>query len=236
MNAPAGVQSVAERLAAAAASLSQAGVPAKVRLRCEDLLIDVGGLCVAARQSDYIRALVASVDGGGPCTAIGHPGGLRAEDAAMIGGTAAHGEDFDDTFEGGPVHSGAVIVPAVLAACERFQLDGRAALLGIASGVETMCRLSLVAPTLIHKAGFHPTSVLGAMAATLGVSAALGLDRKQTVDALGIAGSMAGGVLEYLPPSPLTKRPPAGWAARVGLHAARIVRGGVLGLGSGFEH
>src|SRR5258705_1098527 len=197
MNAPAGVQSVAERLAAAAASLPQAGIPASVRLRCEDLLIDVGGLCVAARESDYIRALVASVDGGGPCTAIGHAGGFRAEDAAMIGGTAAHGEDFDDTFEGGPVHSGAVIVPAVLAACERFQLDGRAALLGIASGVETMCRLSLVAPKLIHKAGFHPTSVLGAMAAALGVSVALGLDRKQMVDALGTAGSLAGGVIRY---------------------------------------
>ncbi|TMH82990.1 MAG: MmgE/PrpD family protein, partial [Betaproteobacteria bacterium] len=116
MNAPAGIQSVAERLVAAIASLSSGGIPAQVRLRCEDLLVDVGGLCVAARASDYVRALVASVDGGGPCTAIGHAGGFRAEDAAMIGGTAAHGEDFDDTFEGGPVHSGAVIVPAVLAA------------------------------------------------------------------------------------------------------------------------
>src|SRR5260221_13818845 len=133
MNAPVGVQSVAERLVAATASLSSTGVPARVRLRCEDLLVDVGGLCIAARNSDYIRALVASVDGGGPCTAIGHTGSFRAEDAAMIGGTAAHGEDFDDTFEGGPVHSGAVIVPAVLAACERFQLGGRAAILGIAS-------------------------------------------------------------------------------------------------------
>src|SRR5438094_5789804 len=116
MNAPAGVQSVAERLVAAAASLSSGGIPARVRLRCEDLLVDVGGLCVAARNGDYIRALVASVDGGGPCTAIGHAGGFRAEDAAMISGTAAHGEDFDDTFKGRPVHTGAVIVPPVLAA------------------------------------------------------------------------------------------------------------------------
>jgi 2-methylcitrate dehydratase PrpD len=229
MNAPVGLRSVAERLVDATASLSQAGIPARVRLRCEDLLVDVGGLCVAARNSDYIRALVASVDGGGPCTAIGHTSGFRAEDAAMIGGTAAHGEDFDDTFEGGPVHSGAVIVPAVLAACERFERDGRAALVGIAAGVETMCRLSLVAPKLIHKAGFHPTSVLGAMAATLGVSAALGLDRKQSVDALGIAGSMAGGIIEYLAEGAWTKRLHAGWAARSGLHAARIGREGFLG-------
>src|SRR5213083_855010 len=235
MNAPAGIQSVAERLVAATSSLSPRGVPAEVRLRCEDLLVDVGGLCVAARSSDYIRALVASVDGGGPCTAIGHAGSFRAEDAAMISGTAAHGEDFDDTFEGGPVHSGAVIVPAVLAACERFERNGRAALLGIATGVETMCRLSLVAPKLIHKAGFHPTSVLGAMAATLGVSVALGHDRKQTVDALGIAGSMAGGIIEYLAEGAWTKRLHAGWAARVGLHAARIGREGFLGPRTVFE-
>src|SRR5437879_2779433 len=97
MNAPAELRSVAERLVDATASLSPGGIPAQVRLRCEDLLVDVGGLCVAARASDYVRALVASVDGGGPCTAIGQPGSFRAEDAAMISGTAAHGEDFDDT-------------------------------------------------------------------------------------------------------------------------------------------
>jgi len=235
MNAPAGMATVAERLADKVVGLSPERMPAAARTCCEDLLLEVAGLCVAARNRDYIRALLSSVDPGGPCTVLGHPGGYRAEDAAMINGTAAHGEDFDDTFEGGPVHSGAVVVPAVLAACERFGRDGRAALLGIAAGVETMCRLSLVAPKLIHKAGFHPTSVLGAMAATLGVSAALGMNRKQTVDALGIAGSMAGGIIEYLAEGAWTKRLHAGWAARIGLHAARIGREGFLGPRTVFE-
>jgi 2-methylcitrate dehydratase PrpD len=235
MNAPAHLQSVAEKLVDRVAALAPERIPAEIRTRCEELLIDVAGLCVAARNSQYVRALIASVDGGGPCTAIGHAGGFRPEDAAMINGTAAHGEDFDDTFEGGPVHSGAVIVPAVLAACERFERDGRSALVGIAAGVETMCRLSLVAPQRIHKAGFHPTSVLGAMAATLAVSATLGLDRKQTVDALGIAGSMAGGIIEYLSEGAWTKRLHAGWAARIGLHAARIGREGFLGPRTVFE-
>ena len=49
---------------------------------------------------------------------------LSAAGAALVNGTAAHGEDFDDTFEGGPVHAGAVVVPAVLAACERHNPDG----------------------------------------------------------------------------------------------------------------
>jgi 2-methylcitrate dehydratase PrpD len=233
MGAPA--ESVAEQLAARVVSLAPGAIPADVRATCEALLLDVGGLCVAARRSDYVGALIAAVDAGGPCTAIGHAGGFAAEDAAMINGTAAHGEDFDDTFEGGPVHSGAVVVPAVLAACERFGRGGSSALVGIAAGVETLCRLSLVAPKRIHKAGFHPTSVLGAMAATIAVSAALGLDRKQAVNALGIAGSMAGGIIEYLAEGAWTKRLHAGWAARIGLHAARVGREGFFGPRTVFE-
>ena len=234
MNTPA-IKSVAEQLADGITALSGDKIPAPVRARAEELLIDVAGLCVAARNTDYIRALIAAVDHGGTCSALGHGGGFSAEDAAMINGTAAHGEDFDDTFEGGPVHSSAVIVPAVLAACERFGRNGRAALIGTAAGVEALCRLSLVIPKAIHKAGFHPTSVLGAMASTLAVSATLGLNRKQTVDALGIAGSMAGGIIEYLAEGAWTKRLHAGWAARIGLHAARIGQQGFLGPRTVFE-
>ena len=228
-------RSVAQQLAASACALGTADIPAAVRSCCEDLLLDVGGLCVAARRHDYMRSLVGSVDAGGACTAIGHEGSFSAEDAALINGTAAHGEDFDDTFEGGPVHSGAVVVPAVLAACERFERNGASALAGIAVGVEAMCRLSLVAPKKIHDAGFHPTAVLGAMGATLGVSTALGLDVRQTVDALGNAGSMAGGIIEYLAEGAWTKRLHAGWAAHVAVHAARIGRGGFLGPRTVFE-
>ncbi len=226
---------VAEALAESVHALSFDAIPRIVQERCRDLLVDVAGLCVAARHSDYVAALKKSMDAGGPCTALGHAESFRPEDAALLNGTAAHGEDFDDTFEGGPVHSGAVIVPAVLAACERFGLDGRRALLGIAAGVETMCRLSLVAPTRIHKAGFHPTAVLGAMAASISVSKALELNPKQTVDALGIAGSMAGGIIEYLAEGAWTKRLHAGWAAHCGLHAARIAREGFTGPRTVFE-
>src|SRR6516225_2198818 len=189
---------VAETLAQNIAALDAAKLPHAVRRKCAELLIDVIGLAVTARNEDYIKAVLAACDDDGPCTAIGHTRPLSAAAAALVNGTAIHGEDFDDTFEGGPVHAGAVIVPAVLAACERHKRDGKAALLGIAVGVETMCRLSLVAPTLTHKAGFHPTAVFGTMGAAAGVGAALGLSPRQLVDALGNAGSMAGGIIEYL--------------------------------------
>ena len=132
--------SVAETLAQKIAALKPGVLPETTTRKCEDLLIDVVGLCVTARNEDYVRSALAGSDDDGVCTVIGHARTLTASGAAFVNGTAAHGEDFDDTFEGGPVHAGAVIVPAVLAACERHRADGAHALTGIAVGTEVLCR------------------------------------------------------------------------------------------------
>jgi 2-methylcitrate dehydratase PrpD len=227
--------SIAERLAERIAAVDPATLPRAMRTKCEDLAVDVAGLCLTARRQDYVASTLAACDDDGPCTAIGHARRLSAAGAALVNGTAAHGEDFDDTFEGGPVHAGAVIVPAVLAACERHRPDGGAALTGVAVGVEMLCRLGLVTPKLVHKAGFHPTAVFGAMAAAAGVAAALKLDRRAIVDALGIAGSMASGIIEYLAEGAWTKRMHAGWAAQSGLRAALMAKHGFAGPRTVFE-
>jgi 2-methylcitrate dehydratase PrpD len=217
--------SISERLADAAAVAN----PDAMRDTAEKLLIDVAGLCVAARASDYVRAALSGWEAAGACTAIGHARTLDAAGAAFVNGTAAHGEDFDDTFEGGPVHAGAVIVPAILAVSEREKISGKNTLRGISVGVELMCRASLVAPKLIHKAGFHPTAVLGAMGAAAGVATAMGLSKNQFVNALGIAGSMAAGIIEYLAEGAWTKRLHPGWAAQSGIRAADLARSGFVG-------
>jgi len=227
--------SVAQTLAEKIVALRPGALPAITVRKCEDLLIDVVGLCVTARNEDYVASALDGCDDAGPCTAIGHQRTLTAAGAAFVNGTAAHGEDFDDTFEGGPVHAGAVVVPAVLAACERHNPDGRMALIGIAVGVEVLCRLSLVVPKAVHKSGFHPTAIFGAIGAAAGVGTALGLNAKQIVDALGVAGSMAGGIIEYLAEGAWTKRLHAGWAAQSGLRAALLARAGFVGPRTVFE-
>ena len=222
--------SISERLADAIAA---AGEPPREIV--EKLLVDVAGLCVAARNTDYVRASLAGWEACGACTALGHPRALDSAGAAFVNGTAAHGEDFDDTFEGGPIHAGAVIVPAVLGVSEREALAGKDALKGIAIGVELTCRLSLVAPKLIHKAGFHPTAVLGAMGAAAAVGVSLNLDKTGLVNALGIAGSMAAGIIEYLAEGTWTKRMHPGWAAQSGIRAADLARNGFVGPRTVFE-
>ncbi len=226
---------VAETFADWASALSVEAIPPGLRATLEALVTDIVALCVAARKADYLRAALAAWDGDGDCTAFGHARGLDAAGAAFINGAAAHGEDYDDTFEGTPVHAGAVVVPAVLAACEAKGRGGADALRGMAVGAELTCRLALVAPTAIHRAGFHPTAVIGALGAAAGVSAALGLDRAQMTATLGVAGSFASGIIEYLAEGTWTKRIHAGWAAQAGLRAARLGQEGFLGPRSVIE-
>lgn len=223
------VQTVSARLADWAVETRDAKLPAEVADMATRLVLDVAGLCIAARNEDYVAATIAATEEGGSCTTFGHAGERNMYDAALVNGTAAHGEDFDDTFEGGPIHSGAVVIPAVLAACEKFGRSGEDAIKGIAVGVELMCRLALVAPKAIHKAGFHPTAVIGTLGAAAGVGTALHLDRKELVNALGIAGSMSSGIIEYLADGSWTKRMHAGWSAQSGIRAAMMAKGGFVG-------
>ncbi len=201
----------------------------------ERMLLDIAGLCIAARREDYVRAALAALDQDGPCTVIGSTQRSGVEGAAFVNGIASHGEDFDDTYEGGPVHAGVVIVPALLAAAERHGLSGADLLRGIAVGCEVMCRLCAVAPTRVHKAGFHPTAIFGVMGAVAGLASALRLDEQQTADALGLAGSMAGGIIEYLADGSWTKRMHPGWAAQSAYRAVRLAQGGFKGPATVFE-
>ena len=225
---------VAEQLAAVIARCEPQTAPA-AQTTAHRLLLDIAGLCVAARHEPYVLAALASIDQPGPCSVLGRSESLGVEGAAFVNGTAAHGEDFDDTFEGGPIHAGAVIVPAVLAAAQRHARSGADLLRGIAVGVEVMCRLCAVAPTKVHKAGFHPTAIFGVMGAVAGVSAALRLNEADTVNAFGIAGSMASGIIEYLAEGAWTKRMHPGWAAQSGYRAVRLAQAGFKGPRTVFE-
>jgi 2-methylcitrate dehydratase PrpD len=86
-----------------------------------------------------------------------------------------------------------------------------------------------VAPQATHKASFHPTAIFGAPAAAAAVGAALGLNAETIGRALGISGSLASGIIEYLTDGSSTKRLHAGAAAQAGLRAALLAESGFTG-------
>jgi len=216
---------VAEHFADFLCGLEADALPTAVADTATLDLIDASGLCLAARNMPYMQQILSSAEQG-DCTVLGHAQSLNAQDAALANGVAIHGEDFDDTLEGAPIRVGAMVIPAVLAVTERHQLSGEQALLGIVAGLEAVCRLNHVAAGHMHRAGFHPVGVIGALGAAAGAGVALGLDRERLTAAFGIAASMSSGILEYLTDGAWTKRLHPGWAAQSGLKAALIARTG----------
>lgn len=225
---------ISARLARWGAGISAASLPPATVAKCRDMLVDITGLCVAARHTDYVGAVLAAAEAGDHVV-IGHGRRVSASSAALVNGTAAHGEDFDDTFEGGPVHSGVIIIPALLAAAQSHRLTGDRLMAGIAAGTELLCRLALTVPKAVHKAGFHPTAVLGAFGAAFGICVATRADETVTADALGIVGSMASGIIEYLGDGSWTKRMHPGWAAQSALRAHAMAQAGFKGPRAVFE-
>lgn len=228
-------RSVAAHLSEWVSGLKPEHLDAAAERAAIDTVIDILGLCVAARGMDYTLATMEAFAEAGDCTVIAQDRRCSPYAAAAINGTAAHGEDFDNTFEGCPVHSGAVVVPAALAIAEQVKAGGPRAVLAIAAGIEVMCRLGLIADKSVHKAGFHPTAVLGTFAATVSAAVVRGLGAPAVADGLGIAGSMASGIIEYLADGSSTKRLHAGWAAQSGLRAAALGGAGFSGPKTVFE-
>lgn len=226
---------VSQVVAGWAAGLSEDALPTPVRRAVADSVLDTIGLSVAVTETDYGRAIRAAADTDGPCTVFGTAERRHPQDAALINGTTSHGEDFDNTFEGCPVHSGAVVVPAVFAAGEAYGLSAARVALGLGAAMELTNRLGAVAKKGVHTQGFHPTSVLGTMGAALGVAVARGANADQIRDTLGVAASMASGIIEYLADGTWTKRMHPGWAAQSGLRAAAMGIAGFRGPVSVFE-
>ncbi len=93
-----------------ATNLKTNDIPADVQKVLTYLVKDISGVIIAARNEDYIQSLIKTYSNTGNTIALGHKNTFDVFSSSIICGTAAHGEDFDDTFEGNPMHVGATMV------------------------------------------------------------------------------------------------------------------------------
>jgi 2-methylcitrate dehydratase PrpD len=223
---------LAERLAGFTASLTFDDLPPavvdSVRLR----VLDVLGIALAASGQDFVPALHAAFEAWharGDCTVLGGKLGAPPPLAALANGTLAHGLDFDDTHAASITHASAVVLPAVLALAESEGADGRSAVTAAVAGYEAIARLGMAAPGAFHARGWHATSACGPFAAALAAGKVLRLGPAPLTAAVGLAGSFASGLMEYLHDGTWSKRVHPGWAAQGGVVAASLARGGFTG-------
>ncbi len=222
-----------ENLAAFISDIRRRGVPANVRAVLQAAVIDAVGCGLFGLTTNAVRIVHAFArEQAGPADAtLWASGGARisAGNAALLGGTAIHGFDFDDHHRA-KLHLSAAILPAALALAERENADGPTLLAALAAGYESMARISLAAnPNAARMRGWHLTGTCGTFGAAAAASVVLGFDASTTASALGLAGTQSAGLWAFNADGAMSKRLHPGRAAQNGILAALLAQKGFHG-------
>lgn len=166
--------------------------------------------------------------GSGRCSVVCGGRSASASSAAFANGALGNIHEMDDIHRSSILHPGPVVIPAVLAAAEAFDLSADAFLGGIVRGYDAMIRVGR-ATGPGHYRYWHKTGSCGPFGAAAGAAFALGLDREEFVSALGNAGSTAGGLWQCRHEPVMTKQWHTARAAEGGFVAALMARDGLTG-------
>lgn len=212
-------------------------LPADVVESIKSRVLDTLGIAVAASQLETSRAVQQFArDNGGTAqaTAIGVQARVPASRAAFVNGVLSHSLDYDDTHLPSVLHPSASVVPAVLAYAQANDVSGRETIRAIAIGLEVCIRLGMAGydretqNSTYFEHGQHATSICGAMGAAAAVAALAG-DASTIANALGVAASMASGIIEANRTGGTVKRIHCGWAAQSAVSAVELVELGLTG-------
>lgn len=201
-------------------------------------VLDILGIALAASTLETSRAArhwVADQGGRPQATGIGLPDRIPATLAAFNNGVLAHSLDYDDTHLPSVLHPSACVVPAALAAAQAAGADGRATVAAVAVGLEVCVRLGMAGydeksgNSVFFEHGQHATSICGAMGGAAAAALLYGLGPEGVTNSLGVAASMASGVIEANRTGGTVKRLHCGWAAHSAVSAAQLVSHGFTG-------
>jgi len=174
---------------------------------------------------DYLRSWDQSKE----ACVVGTDARLACPNAAFVNGTSAHGLDFDDGYTQGSVHPAGAVFPALLAMAERLGAGGDDVITAGVAAYDVTLRIAAAVHPQSAQRGFHNTPIAGVFGAAAAVSRLLAFDARRTLDALGLAGSFAGGLREYVAAGADVKRVHPGKAARDGIVCAELAQRGVSG-------
>lgn len=227
----------AQILAAYSYNLEYRGIPQEVVHATKLHTLDTIGVALAGSITKWAKIVASYVESQkltGKSTVLNYWNKTRSYLAALANGTFSHSLDYDD--DPGICHIGAVVVPASLAVAEEQEATGIELITAITLGYDVVTRVEEAFDgEIMFQKGFHPTAVCGVFGAAVAASKLLNLEEEEVVGALGIAGSFASGLMEFLADGSMTKRVHPGWAAQNGITAAYLAKSGFTGPKTIFE-
>jgi 2-methylcitrate dehydratase PrpD len=221
---------VSERLAAFATNATS--FPDAVVNEAKRFVLDQMACQIAAASfpwsASYLKGMRALGQGPG-ATIVSFGGSLPLDNAVFMNSTLGHGSEYDDTQLLSSNHSGAVVVPPVLAAAEAGRLPGSQVLPAIIVGIEIAVRLGAATVPYMFNRGHHVPPAVGPFGAAAATSRIMGFSREVCANALAIAGSHSAGHLEYTHSGGSVKRCHCAIAASAGLRSAIMASCGITG-------
>jgi len=205
------------------------------------MALDTVGAAIAAWNAPGVRELrsVLSQWGGGPSRVWIGGEGLSPPAATLVNSSMAHALEYDDLHCELPIHSGVVMVPAMLAVADaKPDVTGADAAAAIIAGTEIICRLARATNSYFGDAGFrgwNPSSVVAGFGTAAAAARLLGLDADGIERAMGLAYAQASGNQQCIEDGGLVKRMQPGMVAEAGVRAAWLAQAGVSGAVNAIE-
>jgi 2-methylcitrate dehydratase PrpD len=222
------------RLAEYAAALRYKDLPAAVVQQAKDCITDTAAAAICGSTLPWSRIVIDYAERTGPggkSHILGRGSAVQAPAAALANGALAHAFELDSlTRPGAGAHPGATVLPPALATAQEKGADGRALIAAFVAGNEVMIRIGRATGHTNEARGFHAPGTTGPFGAAVAAGHLLGLDAGAMTNALGIAGSLAGGLLEFARgDGGMVKRLHLGRASEAGVLAANLAAGGFTG-------
>src|SRR3990172_6217673 len=209
-------------------------IPGEVLTRIKLLILDSVGCGLYGADLEWSRILqrrLGELDTTQACAVWGTSQKLSAPHAALVNGSQVQGFELDDMHHLGILHTGAVVLPALISIAEtRAGLSGKEFLTAAVAGYEIGPRVGICMGSTEHIGqGWHSGATLGVFSAAAGSARGLKLDTDKTVHALGIAGTQSAGLMAAQYGS-MVKRMHAGRSSQSGLYGALFAEAGFTGI------
>jgi len=223
------------RLAEYAVGLRHEQIPAEVLQRAKDCIADTVAVILFGAQFPWSKMIVAQAQRmgkGGKCTILGTGSRVCAPAAALAHGAMTHAFEQDNlTLPDSGAHPGASLVSSGLAVAQERGLSGRELLTAFVAGAEVMIRIGRATKRTNEARGFHAPGSVGPFGAAVASGKLMQFDAPKMTNALGIAGSTSGGLLEFsrVGNGAMVKRLHLGRAAEGGVLAASLAADGFTG-------
>lgn len=202
-------------------NLKYENIPNAVVQRAKELMLDSFGTAIAASKEECVLNAFKAFEN--LSTEKNTPIWVNDQKldpiyAAMLDGIASHALDFDDTHTEAILHASAILTPLCLSYGFHVSQDAKKIIKAFIIGWEIAARVGIASKGTFHKRGFHTTAIAGIFGSVSASAILLDLNKEQIINALGLAGSFASGVNEFLSNGSNSKV----------LHIANAIKNGIM--------